>query len=206
MMLQDRVNKKKRAILIQTIFLFVVGGYFVIQLTKAATVQITIYTLPMVIEQMFTNIQSDPFAIKENFQTIWIVGLICLCSYVMRTDKVKRLMPKDGYGSSRWATKQEIKRLEKGKKNLVLADDVKLSTNTRYTKINNNVMVLGTSGSGKTRFYVKPNMMESAQKKVFSGMVITDPKKELCIETADMMKKHGYNIKIFDVKDFSGDC
>ena len=35
---------------------------------------------------------------------------------------------------------------------------------------------------------------------------ITDPKKELCIETADMMKKHGYNIKIFDVKDFSGDC
>ena len=67
-------------------------------------------------------------------------------------------------------------------------------------------MVLGTSGSGKTRFYVKPNMMESAQKKVFSGMIITDPKKELCIETADMMKKHGYNIKIFDVKDFSGDC
>ena len=63
-MLQDRVNKKKRAILIQTIFLFVVGGYFVIQLTKAATVQITIYTLPMVIEQMFANIQSDPFAIK----------------------------------------------------------------------------------------------------------------------------------------------
>ena len=110
MMLQDRVNKKKRAILFQTIFLFIVGGYFVIQLTKAATVQITIYTLPMVIEQMFTNIQNDPFAIKENFQTIWIVGLICLCSYVMRTDKVKRLMPKDGYGSSRWATKQEIKR------------------------------------------------------------------------------------------------
>jgi type IV secretion system protein VirD4 len=67
-------------------------------------------------------------------------------------------------------------------------------------------MVLGTSGSGKTRLYLKPNMMESAQKNVFSGMVITDPKKELCIETADMMKKHGYNIKIFDVKDFSGDC
>ena len=205
MMLQDRVNKQKKSILIQTIIFFLIGSFFAVHLAKAATVEITIDTLPMVIEQMFTNINTDPFSVKENIGVIWIVALGCLCSYVMRIEKIKRLMPKDGYGSSRWANDKEIKRLAKGK-NLLLADNVKLSTNTRYTKINNNVMVLGTSGSGKTRFYVKPNMMESAQKKVFSGMIITDPKKELCIETADMMKKHGYNIKIFDVKDFSGDC
>ena len=205
MMLQDRVNKQKKSILIQTIIFFLMGSFFAVHLAKAATVEITIDTLPMVIEQMFTNINTDPFSVKENIGVIWIVALGCLCSYVMRIEKIKRLMPKDGYGSSRWANDKEIKRLAKGK-NLLLADNVKLSTNTRYTKINNNVMVLGTSGSGKTRFYVKPNMMESAQKNIFSGMIITDPKKELCIETADMMKKHGYNIKIFDVKDFSGDC
>ena len=99
------------------------GSFFAVHLAKAATVEITIDTLPMVIEQMFTNINTDPFSVKENIGVIWIVALGCLCSYVMRIEKIKRLMPKDGYGSSRWANDKEIKRLAKGK-NLLLADNV----------------------------------------------------------------------------------
>ena len=110
MMLQDRVNKQKKSILIQTIIFFLIGSFFAVHLAKAATVEITIDTLPMVIEQMFTNINTNPFSVKENIGVIWIVALGCLCSYVMRIEKIKRLMPKDGYGSSRWANDKEIKR------------------------------------------------------------------------------------------------
>lgn len=204
MMLQERVDKKKKSILIQTIILFVIGTILVFQFTRVATVKITIDTLPYIIEQMFTNMNNDFFFIPSNLEVVVIVAMLSLSFYVIRINNVKRLMPKDGYGSSRWATKKEIEKLKKGKKNVLLADNISLSINTRYTKINNNVMVIGTSGSGKTRYYVKPNLMNSAMNGVFDGLIMTDPKKELCIETASMMEKYGYKVKIFDVKDFAG--
>ena len=66
------------------------------------------------------------------------------------------------------------------------------------------MLLVGTSGSGKTRFYIKPNLMESALNNVFDGIIVTDPKGELLIETASMMEKHGYTVKVFDIKNWKG--
>ena len=73
---------------------------------------------------------------KQYSNVIVIVGLIAFCYYVIRSSNIKKYMKDDGYGSARWANKDEIVKLGEKKHNLLLADNVKLSTNTRYTKIN----------------------------------------------------------------------
>ena len=206
--LEERINKQKRSIRNQAIFILIGGNLFGVQFYRVAKFydKVNINNIYEIMLKVNQNIQESFFFIPDkSFSKVpVIVGLIAFCYYVIRTSNIKKYMKDDGHGSSRWANKSEIAKLGEKKKNLLLADGVKLSTNTRYTKINNNVLLLGTSGSGKTRFYIKPNLMESCLNGVFDGLIVTDPKKELCIETASMMEKHGYNVKIFDIKDWNG--
>lgn len=82
--------------------------------------------------------------------------------------------------------------------NIILTNDVKMSLNTRQTRKNLNVMVIGGSGSGKSRFYVKPNLMQAN-----TSYVCTDPKGELLRSTGKMLKGYGYKIKIFNLIDMA---
>ena len=82
--------------------------------------------------------------------------------------------------------------------NIVLTNDVKMSLNTRQTRKNLNVMVIGGSGSGKSRFYVKPNLMQEN-----TIYVCTDPKGELLRSTGKMLKHYGYKIKVFNLIDMA---
>ena len=80
--------------------------------------------------------------------------------------------------------------------NIILTNDVKMSLNTRQTRKNLNVMVIGGSGSGKSRFYVKPNMMQAN-----TSYVCTDPKGELLRSSGKMLERYGYKIKVFNLID-----
>ena len=80
--------------------------------------------------------------------------------------------------------------------NIILTNEVKMSLNTRQTRKNLNVMVIGGSGSGKSRFYVKPNLMQAN-----TSYVCTDPKGELLRSTGKMLEKYGYKIKVFNLID-----
>ena len=82
--------------------------------------------------------------------------------------------------------------------NIILTNDVKMSLNTRQTRKNLNVMVIGGSGSGKSRFYVKPNLMQAN-----TSYVCTDPKGELLRSTGKMLEHYGYKIKVFNLIDMS---
>ena len=82
--------------------------------------------------------------------------------------------------------------------NIVLTDEVKMSLNTRQTRKNLNVMVIGGSGSGKSRFYVKPNLMQAN-----TSYVCTDPKGELLRSTGKMLEHHGYDIRVFNLIDMA---
>ncbi|MCM1059850.1 MAG: type IV secretory system conjugative DNA transfer family protein [Eubacterium sp.] len=82
--------------------------------------------------------------------------------------------------------------------NIVLTNDVKMSLNTRQTRKNLNVMVIGGSGSGKSRFYVKPNLMQAN-----TSYVCTDPKGELLRSTGKMLERYGYKIKVFNLIDMA---
>ncbi len=82
--------------------------------------------------------------------------------------------------------------------NIILTNDVLMSLNTRQTRKNLNVMVIGGSGSGKSRFYVKPNLMQAN-----TSYVCTDPKGELLRSTGKMLAHYGYKIKVFNLIDMA---
>lgn len=82
--------------------------------------------------------------------------------------------------------------------NIILTQNVQLSMNSSVTRRNNNVLVVGGSGSGKTRFMIKPNLLQAN-----CSFVITDPKGEILQSEGEMLKKHGYKIKVFNLTDMA---
>lgn len=89
-------------------------------------------------------------------------------------------------------------------KNRILSKNVRMSTDTSVTKLNNNMLVIGGSGAGKTFYMVKPNLMQMMPKGSF---ICTDPKGELLRSTGRMLKKNGYNVKVLNLIDMAkSDC
>ena len=82
--------------------------------------------------------------------------------------------------------------------NIILTQEVRMSLNTRQHRENLNVLVIGGSGSGKSRFYVKPNIMQ-----LNTSYVVTDPKGELLRSCGRLLKKAGYEIRVFNLIDMS---
>lgn len=81
-----------------------------------------------------------------------------------------------------------------GSKNMVFTKEVFLSMDTRKTRRNNNVLVIGGSGTGKSRFLVKPNMLQAN-----ASFVITDPSGELLETMGDFLEQEGYEIRVFNL-------
>ena len=85
--------------------------------------------------------------------------------------------------------------------NIILTQTERLTMNSRpkdpKTARNKNVLVIGGSGSGKTRFFVKPQLMQ-----LHSSYVVTDPKGSLLVECGRLMERAGYKIKVFNTINF----
>lgn len=79
-------------------------------------------------------------------------------------------------------------------KNIILTKEVQLSTNSKQHLLNLNVLIIGGSGSGKTRFYAKPNIMQ-----LNTSYVITDPKGEILQSTGKMLKEAGYEVRVLNL-------
>ena len=77
-----------------------------------------------------------------------------------------------------------------------LSEHLYMSINTRHTDLNNNILVVGGSGAGKTFRFIKPTMMTLS-----SSFVVTDPKGEILRDTANFMKAHGYNVIVLNLLD-----
>ncbi|WP_430617408.1 type IV secretion system protein VirD4 [Enterococcus sp. AZ188] len=157
-------------------------------------------------DKLFHEIISLNFIFKFSERS-FVLGIIFSVTYLLVilygtfNRKNQRL---DGeYGSAKWGGKADIKNfVDKEKKfNILLTNSEKLSLSGRM-KItskdnfnrNKNVVVVGGAGSGKTRFYVKPNLMQ-----MHSSYVVSDSKGLLLHETFEMFKEDGYQIKVFDL-------
>lgn len=110
------------------------------------------------------------------------------------------------YGSARWGTSRDIAPFIDPvyENNILLTATERLTMNGRpalpkYAR-NKNVMIVGGSGSGKTRFYVKPNLMQMPDKVSY---VVTDPKGTLIVECGKMLKKGGYRVKVVNTINFA---
>ena len=107
------------------------------------------------------------------------------------------------YGSARWGNKKDIEPYmdEKFQNNILLTQTERLTMNGRpanpkYAR-NKNVLVIGGSGSGKTRFFVKPNLMQ-----MHSSYCVTDPKGTIVLECGKMLEDNGYEIRILNTINF----
>jgi len=107
------------------------------------------------------------------------------------------------YGSARWGTEKDIKPYidPVPDNNIILTATESLTMNSRPKPIkyarNKNVLVIGGSGSGKTRFFVKPNLMQ-----MHSSYIVTDPKGTILIECGKLLQANGYKIKVLNTIDF----
>lgn len=172
----------------------------------------TVLTSTDTVGAHFTDFSSYSF--KITLMVAFALGIYALMKYTSR----KRLHRKGvEHGSARWANEKEEKFLadkpeKKGKKpipekpkspfetdnNILLTQEVRMSLNTRQHRENLNVLVIGGSGSGKSRFYVKPNIMQ-----LNTSYVVTDPKGELLRSCGRLLKKAGYEIRVFNLIDMS---
>ena len=101
------------------------------------------------------------------------------------------------HGSARWGNPQKLNRKYMQKPiegNKILTRHMKIGLDGRKHRRNLNVLVIGGSGSGKTRFYCKPNMMQAN-----TSFVVTDPKGEILRDTGNLLKEKGYEIKVLDL-------
>ena len=133
---------------------------------------------------------------------IIVAALIKVIVYTKGKNAKKFRQGKE-YGSARWGDSKDIEPYvdEKFENNILLTDTERLTMNGRpknpkYAR-NKNILVVGGSGSGKTRFFLKPNLMQ-----MHSSYVVTDPKGTVLIECGNMLEKNGYDIKVLNTINF----
>ena len=132
------------------------------------------------------------FNSKDLLNGILATGVFFMIIYLRKLDK-KKFRKGQEYGSARWGTKKEIIPYIDliPRKNIILTETEKLTLSPyavpnqpHHTARNKNILVVGGSGSGKTRFFVKPNIMQ-----MHSSYVVTDPKGTVLLEVGKMLSK-----------------
>ena len=152
------------------------------------------------------KVMANPM-ISLNLRDIFagIVGAAGVYAIVYIKKKNAKKWRKDvEYGSARWGNKKDIEPFVdlKPDKNIILTATESLTLNSRpknpkYAR-NKNVLIVGGSGSGKTRFFLKPNLMQ-----LHSSYCVTDPKGQILVECGKLLQHNGYEIKVLNTIDFS---
>ena len=127
----------------------------------------------------------------------------------VKSKNAKKFRHNVEYGSARWGTAKDIEPYVDPtfSNNIILTQTERLTMNSRpkdpRTARNKNVLVVGGSGSGKTRFFVKPNLMQCVSEKYPCSFVVTDPKGSLIVESGRMLRHFGYRIKVMNTINFA---
>ena len=131
------------------------------------------------------------------------IGVILRVPVYLKGKNAKKYRHNVEYGSARWGTHADIEPFEDKEfsQNVILSQSERITMNSRpsqpkYAR-NKNVLIVGGSGSGKTRFWLKPNLLQ-----MHSSYVVTDPKGSIACECGNALLKNGYRIKIFNTINF----
>ena len=134
-----------------------------------------------------------------------VTALIFRLILYYKAKNAKKFRHGEEYGSARWGNRKDIEPFEDPvfENNIILTETERLTMNSRpkapqYAR-NKNVIVIGGSGSGKTRFYVKPNLMQMTDRVSY---VVTDPKGTIIVECGKMLVNGGYRIKVLNTINF----
>ena len=136
------------------------------------------------------------------------IGCVLRLLIYEKSRNAKKYRHNEEYGSARWGTHADIAPFIDPDpwKNIILTRTESLTLNNRprdpRNARNKNVLVVGGSGSGKTRFFIKPNIMQCTKTKGTS-IVVTDPKGTLIVETGKLLAAAGYDVRIFNTINFA---
>jgi len=160
--------------------------------------------------ESFLIVADNPFHNYFNEYTLNAV-VIALVVYaiviIMYYTSQRNYMPGKEYGTAKFANVEQVNKILKDEDesyNRILSQNVRMSLNTRKTKLNNNVLIIGGSGAGKTFYEVKPNLMQMPRNCSF---ICTDPKGEILRSCGGMLKQNGYNVKVINLLEMEkSDC
>ncbi|KIS18304.1 type IV secretory pathway protein VirD4 [Streptococcus equi subsp. zooepidemicus Sz4is] len=198
-----RIRDKKEFVIqnLPYLFLFYIGNVF--------SHHVRSYIGGDVIDKIFQGIlEINTMSFFPSIHPVDIlvgIGVAALIRFIVYTKgkNAKKFRQGKEYGSARWGNKKDIEPYmdEKFQNNILLTQTERLTMNGRpsnpkYAR-NKNVLVIGGSGSGKTRFYVKPNLMQ-----MHSSYCVTDPKGTIVLECGKMLEDNGYEIKILNTINF----
>ena len=136
------------------------------------------------------------------------VGLLLALVVLEKRRNRKKLRKGTEYGSARWGTARDIAPYIdlKPENNLILTRTERLTMNNRpkdpKTARNKNVLVIGGSGSGKTRFFITPNLLQCDSADYPCSFVVTDPKGGLIVNCGSLLQQKGYRIKVLNLINF----
>lgn len=136
-----------------------------------------------------------------------IGGILRLAVYI-KGRNAKKYRKGMEYGSARWGNAEDIKPYVDPvfANNIILTQTERLTMNNRpadpKTARNKNVLVIGGSGSGKTRFWLKPNLMQCASKTYPTSYLVADPKGSIIVECGNLLLRKGYKIRILNTINF----
>ncbi|WP_458457901.1 VirD4-like conjugal transfer protein, CD1115 family [Pseudobutyrivibrio sp.] len=198
-------KKQKRLILLN--IPYVLMGLFATNLGEAWRISQTIDA----VNEVGALAQAFPIALQNFLPSLHHFDLMVGIAFgigmkvvvYVRGKNAKKYRHGAEYGTARWGTAQDIEpyMAPNFKDNIILTQTERLMMNSRPKKPkyarNKNVLVTGGSGSGKTRFFLLPNLLQ-----MHSSYVVTDPKGDVVIKAGKTLLKHGYRLKIFNTINF----
>lgn len=170
------------------------------------TIWLALLIAPYVSGGLSLIIKEFPNAINEPFHLSWCSDsvrtiLIFILAYIMGISiylsSQKNYRRREEHGSAKWGIAREVNKKYKQmpiSNNKILTQNVGLGLNGKKHRRNLNVLVCGGSGAGKTRFYCKPNIMQTN-----TSFVVLDPKGEIVRDLGHLLEKSGYEVKVLDL-------
>lgn len=153
---------------------------------------------PSIIEDSIKSLIQVPFALPER-EELTAFGLFTSLIVIYGANKYinpKHYRTNKEYGSAKWGSLKDLSpyTAKQPDENILFSERTKIALDKGRAKRNNNVFVVGGSGAGKSRFLVKPNLLQQ-----HASYVITDPKGEMLRDTGKMFEQAGYTIKVLDL-------
>lgn len=157
----------------------------------------------------FSNLAERPFTIRWTAHTPgFLLGALALYAFAVALYYSARenRRPGEEHGSAKWGDPRQLGKKyrdkEKPEVNIILTQNVQMGLDGRRHRRNLNILVVGGSGAGKTRFFVKPNIMQASDKPgVGVSYLVTDPKGEVVRALAPFLIRQGYDVQVFDLID-----
>ena len=150
----------------------------------------------------FTVLVERPFSVRWTPYTLrFMLGALVAYAFaiVLYQSSKENRRPGEEHGSAKWGSARQLNAKYRDKdpvKNTILSQNVRMGLDGKKHRRNLLQIVIGGSGAGKTRFFVKPNLMQAN-----SSFLVTDPKGEVLRAIAPLLIEKGYVIKVFDLID-----